>query len=302
MKQLYGITIPLITPFSENDQVCYESLIELTEMLIAKGVDCLYPCGTTGEMFRLNLEERMKIAETVIKTGKGKTTVFVHCGCMNQKDTIALVKHAKKAGADGAGVITPIFFGQSDRELEEYYAAVAESAEDFPVYLYNIPQCSANDISVDVVKKLRKKYSNIVGIKYSWPDINRTIDYINIDDSFSVLHGCDRAMVSMLAAGCRGIVSGVAGVFPEPFVAAYQAYIKGDQESAKRYQQICIRYVDALKSGSNMSYFKEGLKIRGIDAGHMRRPQLDILESEKERLREELVEISYEAGIEIKIH
>ena len=301
MRQMYGIPIPLVTPFRKDGQVAYEWLEELADMLIKKGVDCLYPCGTTGEMFRLDLEERMKIAETVIKAANGKTTVFVQCGCMRQEDTIALLKHAKRAGADGAGVITPIFFGQNDRELEEYYAAVAESVRDFPIYLYNIPQCAANDLTVDVVKKIRKRCPNVVGIKYSWPDINRTIDYVNIDCDFSVLHGCDRAMISMLAAGCQGVVSGVAGVFPEPFVSAYQAYIQGDDSSAKRWQKICVKYVDALHGGRNMSYFKEGLKLRGIHGGYMRKPQLDIEDTEKKKLQEELKRISDEAGIEIKI-
>ena len=48
-----------------------------------------------------------------------------------------------------------------------------------------------------------------------------------------------------------------------------------------------------------MSYFKEGLKMRGISAGVMRKPQLDIEEAEIERLRKELKEISREAGVEI---
>ncbi len=301
VKQLYGITIPLVTPFLQNGQVYYEGLAQLTDMLIEKGVDCLYPCGTTGEMLRLSLEERMKVAETVIKTAGGRATTFVHCGCMNQEDTVTLLQHARAAGADGAGVVTPVFFRQNNRELEEYFVAVAGSVSDFPVYLYNIPQCASNDLPVETVKRIRQRSANVVGLKYSWPDINRTIDYINIGDGFSVLHGCDRAMISMLAAGCRGTVSGVAGVFPEPFIAAYKAYQEKRLEEAMRLQKVCVRFVDALKGGCNMSYFKEGLKLRGIDAGHMRRPQLDIQDSKKEKLKAELEEICSDAGIEMEV-
>lgn len=302
MKELYGITVAMVTPFTGDDQVDLDGVAHLTNMLIDKGVNCLYPCGTTGEMLRLSMQERKTLAEVVIETAAGRVPVFVHCGAMNQKDTIDLVQHAKKVGADGAGIVTPVFFAQNERELEEYFVATAGCVEDFPVYLYNIPQCAANDLPVSVVERVKARCNNIVGIKYSYADINRTIDYININNgNFSVLHGCDRALLAMLAIGTKGTVSGVAGVFPEPFVACYQAWQAGDLEKARQFQKICVKFCDTLRCGSNMSYFKEGLKMRGISAGHMRKPQLDLLPEEIENLRIQLEKLCCEAGISLKI-
>lgn len=303
MKKLYGVTVAMVTPFTENGEIDYESLKQLTEMLIDKGVNCLYPCGTTGEMFRLSTKERKKIAETVIQTTKGRTTVFIHCGAMCQQDTIELLQHAEKAGADGAGVVTPAFFGATDRELEEYYVTVAKSVpQTFPVYLYNIPQCSANDLSADVADRIVHRCENVIGIKYSFADVNRTVDYLKLKNGdFSVLHGCDRVFTSMLALGCDGTVSGIAGVFPEPFVQVYREYMNGNLKEAQRIQRLCVKFCDALKCGSNMSYFKEGLKLRGIDAGTMRKPQLDIDRTEILKLKEELENICKEADIKMHI-
>ena len=302
MKKLYGVTAAMVTPFKISGEVDYDGLGQLTCMLIDKGVDCLYPCGTTGEMFRVSVEERKKIAETVIQKAMGRVRVFVHCGAMDEKDTIQLLRHAESAGADGAGIVTPAFFGATDRELEEYYVRAAGSVgSSFPVYLYNIPQCSGNDITKETAERIISRCENIVGIKYSFADINRTIDYLNLENgSFSVLHGCDRAFASMLALGCDGTVSGIAGVFPEPFVEVYKAYMEGRLEDAQRLQKICVKYCDALKCGSNMSYFKEGLKMRGISGGVMRKPQLDIDEEEIQRLRKELEDISSGAGIKME--
>lgn len=300
MKELYGITVAMVTPFTKDNQVDLEGIAQLTNMLVEKGVNCLYPCGTTGEMLRLSVEERKAVAEAVVKAAAGRVTVFLHCGAMNQEDTIALVQHAQAIGADGAGVVTPVFFGQNARELEEYFVAVADSVKDFPIYLYNIPQCAANDLPVSVVENVKKRCPNVVGLKYSYADINRTIDYINVNGGgFSVLHGCDRALVAMLALGAKGTVSGIAGVFPEPFVAAYKAYTEGDLAKAQQLQKICVKFCDALRCGSNMSYFKEALKMRGIQAGYMRKPQLDLEEAEIAALREQLEAICQEAGISL---
>lgn len=303
MKKLYGVTVAMITPFTENGEVDYEGVAQLTRMLVEKGVNCLYPCGTTGEMFRLSLEERKKIAETVVTNVGGRATVFIHCGAMNQDDTVALVRHAESIKADGAGVVTPVFFGADDRELEEYFVTVADSASrDFPIYLYNIPQCSANDLKSELAERVAARCENVIGIKYSFADINRTVDYLGINEGqFSVLHGCDRVFTSMLALGCDGTVSGVAGVFPEPFVEVYKAYTQGRLEDAQKMQKICIKFCDALKCGSNMSYFKEGLKMRKVAAGHMKKPQLDIVPEELSKLKIELEEICREAGIPIEI-
>ena len=50
-----------------------------------------------------------------------------------------------------------------------------------------------------------------------------------------------------------------------------------------------------------MSYFKEGLKMRGIAGGHMRKPQLDIVNEEIVILKEELEKVCFEAGISLTI-
>ena len=67
----------------------------------------------------------------------------------------------------------------NDREMEEYYVEVANSVpEDFPVYLYNIPQCATNDIKPAVVEKILQRTKNVVGIKYSYADMLRFKDYL----------------------------------------------------------------------------------------------------------------------------
>lgn len=299
MKHLYGVTTAMVTPFGEDGKVDHDQMRSLTEFLISKGVHCLYPLGTTGEMLRLSVQERKEVAETVVKATANRTTVFIHVGAMNQEDTIALARHAHEVGADGVGVVTPVFFGASDKELEEYFVAVASSVPaDFPVYLYNIPQCAANDLRSDVVQRIANRCPNVIGIKYSYPDMLRTNEYLAVNQgTFSVSHGTDRLFLAGLAMGCEGTVSGVSCVYPEPFVALYQAFLENDLKKARKLQRIAIHYCETLKNGSNMAYFKAALRMRGVEVGRMREPQLDLTQAEREALQErlrELAEISKE--------
>lgn len=293
MKKLYGVTTAMVTPFDDQGKVDLGKVAELTEFLVGKGVHCLYPLGTTGEMLRLTEEERKAVAERVVRTAAGRVTVYIHAGAATQEETKDLARHAHEIGADGIGVVTPVFFGANDRELETYFVDVASSVpDDFPVYLYNIPQCAANDLKTDTAQRIADRCRNVVGIKYSYPDFLRTNEYIGIRaGDFSVMQGADRLFLAALALGCDGVVSGVSCVFPEPFVAVYNAYLEGDLDKARRHQRTAVAYCEAVRSGSNMAYFKEALRWRDVDAGHMRAPQLDLLPEEAEALRRKLAEL-----------
>ncbi|HTG71035.1 MAG TPA: dihydrodipicolinate synthase family protein [Candidatus Udaeobacter sp.] len=190
-------------------------------------------------------------------------------------------------------MVTPIFLGANDLEMEQYYVSVSSSIPyDFPMYLYNIPQCASNDLKTAVAQKVKDKCKNVVGIKYSYPDFLRTNEYLSINGGdFSVMQGADRLFLPALAMGCDGVISGVSCVYPEPFVAVYNAYLNKDLDKARELQRIAIQYCEVLKSGSNMSYFKEALKLRGIDAGFMRAPQLDLSEAEVNELKRKLNEL-----------
>ena len=142
MKKMKGVITAMTTPFDSQDRVDVKALEEQVEFLIEKGVNCLYPCGTTGEMLNMTPGERELVAETVLKAAAGRVTVYIHVGAMTLKETVRLACHAEKIGADGIGVVTPAFFGVKDKAMLRYYQQVSASvSSDFPIYLYAIPQC-----------------------------------------------------------------------------------------------------------------------------------------------------------------
>lgn len=286
MRKMKGVITAMTTPFDENDQVDVKALEEQVEFLIEKGVDCLYPCGTTGEMFNMLPEERELVAETVLKAAAGRVMVYIHVGAMTLRETVRLAKHAEKIGADGIGVVTPGFFGIKDKAMIRYYQQVAASvSEDFPVYLYAIPQCATNDLTPEVVAELIKTCPNIVGIKYSYADMIRLKDYLNLNDgNFSVLFGADRLFLPALTIGCEGTVSGCSGPMPEHFVNIYQAYLKGDMATALKEQKIANEICEIMRSGADMGIFKAVLQLRGMRGGHMRSPLIDLDDEEKKAL------------------
>jgi len=279
-----GIIVPIVTPFDTNGGVDYKVTKELVNYLVNKGVNSLYPCGTTGEMLKMDIQERKAFVKAVMDDVAGRIPVFIHVGAANTKDTIELAQHAVEIGSDGIGVVTPQFLSVNDREMEEYYVEVANSVpEDFPVYLYNIPQCATNDIKPAVVEKILQRTKNVVGIKYSYADMLRFKDYLACKNGeFDVVCGPDRLFLPSMVMGCVGTVTGCAQCCPEPFVAEYAAISKGDWETAKNLQKVATEMCEIVHAGSNMAYFKAALEFNGISPSHMRKPALDLTTDEKE--------------------
>jgi 4-hydroxy-tetrahydrodipicolinate synthase len=97
----------MVSPFDAADRVDDSALRKLTNFLIEKKVDCLYPLGTTGEMFRLSSSERRRMAEVVVEEANRRLPVFIHVGAMRMDETLELARHAHRIGADGIGAVTP---------------------------------------------------------------------------------------------------------------------------------------------------------------------------------------------------
>ncbi|MDY6323281.1 MAG: dihydrodipicolinate synthase family protein [Succinivibrio sp.] len=290
---MYGVINAMTTPFKEDGTIDVQSLERQVDFQIEKGVNCLYPLGTTGEMYLLSEEERKLVAETVVKRAAHRVVVYIHVGAMTTKEACELAKHAEKIGADGVGAVTPSFFGASDRAIAQYYHDISASvSKDFPIYMYSIPQCSGNDIKPELAQQIASECKNVVGIKYSYPDMVRILNYIAINDfNFSVLVGPDKLFLAGLVSGAQGCVSGCAGPCPEPFVGVYKAYKDGDLVKARDLQRKAIKVIDILKCGSDMAIFKEVLRRRGVVANSlMRRPLCELTSEQAQKLYEDIKE------------
>lgn len=288
MKKLFGVITAMTTPFTEDGKINKEALENQVEFLIEKGINCLYPCGTTGEMYLMTPEEREFVAETVVKKAAGRVTVFIHTGAMTLEETVRLTKHAYAIGADGAGVVTPSYFTVNDRAMVQYYKDVCDSVPaDFSIYVYVIPQLAHNDVSGETMEEICAQCPNVVGVKYSYADMSRMLEYLRVNNGdFSVVFGPDHLFLPALVAGCDGTVSGCSGPFPEYFAEVYKQFKSGNMEKARKAQAIATELACIMKNGADMSIFKNILKFRGIDGGHMRKPLLDLTEDEVKLLLE----------------
>ena len=299
MQKLFGTVIPIVTPLTEDDKIDVESLKRLVDHCIDNGMNCLYPNGTTGEMMYMTVEERKLVAEVVVEHTKGRVPVFVQVGAWNQADTIELAKHAVAIGAQGIGVVTPIFYKLSDSGLFDFYKAVSDAVPaDFPIYLYSIPQNAVNDITPECAEKIAAACPNVIGIKYSFPDMTKIQNFMPIKtaagEPFSVLVGPDHLFEAVCAVGGEGTVSGNAMCIPEHYAAVWKAIQDKDYDLATKYQRRTNILNAVMCKINNIAAYKVVLKEEGVlSTTKMRRPFENLTPDQEKEMLDALHELEY---------
>ena len=287
MKRLYGVVCATIPPMKDNGEIDLESAKKLYRYLAEKGIHCLYPNGTNGESLSLTEDERRALAEACVEASGEQQAVYIQCGASTPEESYRHVLHAKAIGADGVGLMTPVFFPTDDAALEMYYTDILDQTGDFPMYVYNIPSRTGNDVSAALLGSLMNRYPALYGIKYSAPDLLRIQAYVTApaDRKADVLIGCDRQALSCMMCGGAGWVSGPGAVFADAFVRLYDEIAAGEMERARETQALIVEFSDGLAGMPEIPAIKYMLKKLGVIAcDRVRRPLRQLTDAEKARL------------------
>ncbi len=263
MKRLTGVITALMTVADEKESIDFQATLAYAKHCADGGVDGLFVSGTNGEGINFSVEERLELARLLVKELGGKVQICIHTGAARLADTVALTQGAYEAGADCAAIVAPAFICYEDEELYDYFCAVSASVpEEFPLYMYNIPPRTGNDLCPEIAKRIFRDCKNIVGMKASFCDLSRSLEYLSIE-GMAFLQGSDVYQLEFLAMGCDGIISGLSGVYPVPFVQVKQAFAEGDLEKARKWQKICAK-VCKLAADGNVTVMQTLMSLKGF--------------------------------------
>lgn len=290
MIKLEGTYTAMVTPLTDSG-VNEAKLRDLVEFQIDNGISGLVPVGTTGESPTLSHEEHRKVVDIVIKAADGRVPVIAGTGSNNTTEAISLTRHAEKAGADAALLITPYYNRPSQPGLVAHYRAIAESAS-IPLIIYNCPGRTAVNTTSDTITEL-SKLPTIVGIKEASGNMDQICDIIvRTPDDFTVLSGDDSMTVPMISIGAKGIISVTSNAAPAKMVAMTNAALEGDFETARKLHMELFPLMRAMmKAETNPSPVKSAMNILGMGVGPVRLPLVEPNEAGKAMLSEELKNI-----------
>lgn len=211
---LAGSIVPVVTPFTGDGAVDYDTFAALVDWQARSGSDGVVVTGTSGEPNVLTLEERERLVKVAVEAATGRISVVAATGSQSLADTLVLTRAAQAAGADAALVVTPYYIKPPQAGLVEYFAEVAANT-DLPVLIYHIPGRSGITMGTASVARLCERSANVVGMKHASPDLAYVSELLDrLGMGFRLFAGLEELGYPLLALGAAGVMNAVGNIAP----------------------------------------------------------------------------------------
>ncbi|MEC9365456.1 MAG: dihydrodipicolinate synthase family protein [Chloroflexota bacterium] len=289
MPAYEGIFPAIATPMSTDGTLNESAFREVMEFNIQAGVGGFWVAGGNGESILLSDEENMRIAEIASDQNRGRINNIMHVGAPTTERAVALAAHAAKVGVEAICCVPPFFYNQTDEAIVDHYKAVAAAA-DLPFYVYNLPQSTGVEITIELMQKIQDGVPQLAGLKHS------SINFANVREwekmGLSCFIGSSMLMVPALSIGAVGCIDGPPCAAPELWVNIWKSWQAGDINAAMAAQKKASLFTEIMKEAGVHSGTKAVLTERlGIDCGSGRLPNPPLEGSRRESILQRISDL-----------
>ena len=225
----------VLTPFKKDLTVDTKLFISHCEFLLNNSIS-LAPLGTTGEANSVSVSEKIDLIKTIANSDLPKEKIIIGTGNTSFVDAALLTKTAVENKIYSVLLLPPFYYKNvSDEGVYQYYKKIITTvkSKNLRIFLYNIPQVSGVTISIDLVNRLKKEFSDtITGIKDSSGNFENTKKYKEIKN-FIVYPGSEKFLYDGLHIGCSGCISATTNVNIEA-VKLINSFDKSEGESINK--------------------------------------------------------------------
>jgi len=278
-----GTFTAIVTPFKDGsvDEAALKSLMRFG---IEGGVSGFVQCGTTGESPTLNHDEHNRVIELTVKEVAGQVKVIAGTGSNSTEEALALTRHAKKVGADGALLVSPYYNKPTQDGLYRHFKTIAENVE-LPLILYNIQGRTGVNIENSTMERL-SKIPNIVGVKEASGSILQMSEVVRLCGSqFDVLSGDDQMTFPLMTLGGKGVISVVTNIVPDRMSALTRHMLAGEIDEARAIHFEIFELCQAMFLETNPIPVKAALGIMGKIRPEFRLPLCEPSPGNLEKLK-----------------
>jgi 4-hydroxy-tetrahydrodipicolinate synthase len=195
------------------------------------------------------------------------------------------VKHAARAGADGALLVVPYYNKPTPAGLFEHFKQIARATK-LPLVLYNIPGRTGINMPVETVVQLAGACPTIIGIKEASGTMDYTSELLSQlgRDRFVVLSGDDSLTLPLLSIGARGVISVLANILPGPMAELCESWENGNSERALQLHLEMFPLMRALFFETNPIPVKAAMGRLGLCRDELRLPLLPMSAQPRKKL------------------
>ena len=264
MKELFplrGIVTVLNTPFSATNTLDVPALKRHVEEALQAGVHGFLVPAMAAEVYKLTLEERLKMVEAVLATVNGKVPVIAGAGETDLHRSRKLLKSYMDMGCQH--VLFQIPF-RDETQFKSHFMKLAElqpeviMLQDWDASGYGLPDALILELFEQVEAFRCLKVETVpAGVKYS-SILELTQGRLNVSGGWAVaqmLEGLQRGVHAFMPTGMHYI-----------YTQIYQDYVSGRQKEAENLFETILPVLSFSNQHLDISihFFKRLLYRQGI--------------------------------------
>ena len=280
-----GTGVAVITPFTSSLEVDYKSLRQLINYLIENDIDYLVAMGTTAESPTISVEEKKKIFDCFVETTANRVPLVMGLGGNN---TVALAQSLQEVDTKGFSAIlsvSPYYNRPTQEGIYRHYKAL-DVVTPLPLLLYNVPGRTAANITAETTLRIAHDCPNVIGIKEASGDLVQGREILaGRPKDFIVVSGDDETAIQLIQSGAEGVISVIAGGFPNLFISGVQAAIEGDHKKADEIANLVQSIADQVYAEGNPGGIKAVLALRGMIENQLRLPLIPVSDPVRSALK-----------------
>ncbi|GAB2821326.1 4-hydroxy-tetrahydrodipicolinate synthase [Streptomyces daliensis] len=275
----------MVTPFTADGALDLDGAQRLAAHLVDSGNDGLVVNGTTGESPTTSNAEKARLVRAVVEAVGDRAHVVAGAGTNDTAHSLELARDAAKAGAHGLLAVTPYYSKPPQEGLLRHFTAIADST-DLPVMLYDIPGRSGVPINTETIVRLAE-HPRIVANKDAKGDLGRA-SWAIATSGLAWYSGDDMLNLPLLSVGAVGYVSVVGHLVTPELRSLLEAHVSGDVSKATEIHQKLLPVFTGMFRTQGVITTKAALALKGLPAGPLRLPLVELSPEETEQLKHDL--------------
>ncbi|MEW4428621.1 4-hydroxy-tetrahydrodipicolinate synthase [Paenibacillus pabuli] len=288
-QQIQGIYVPVITPFTKDNQLDIPSFRNYITHMANSGIHGLVINGTTGESPTVSwdeVEQLVQVTKETLQSINKTIPIVVGTGTNDTASTVKRTQMAGELGADAVLVVTPYYNRPTEEGIFEHFRVTAEVG--VPIIVYEIPARTGVRVSVDTMKRILN-LDGVIGLKDSTNGVELMSELVR-SGSKPILCGDDAFFYDMLSEGAAGGMLASANINTEQFIEVYDRFKNGDKEGSREQFTRVAPFIDHLFAEPAPAMIKWLLVNQGIiSCDQLRLPLMPASEQLKAKMDEYLV-------------
>jgi dihydrodipicolinate synthase/N-acetylneuraminate lyase len=278
--QWEGIMPAVTTKFTTKDTLDLAMFSQNIKAQVDAGVHGIVLGGTLGEASTLEDSEKRTLTTETVKIVAGKIPVMINIAEQTTKGAIDAANKAEEDGASGLMMLPPMRYSAGNREVVEYFKAVANNSS-LPIMVYNNPVDYKTEVTLDMFDVLLK-CETIQAVKESTRDISNVTRIKNrFGNRLKIMTGVDTLALESLLMGADGWVAGLVCAFPAETVAIYELQKAGKIKEALEIYRWFLPLLELDINSKLVQNIKLAEVATGIGTENVRAPRLPLVGTER---------------------